>query len=189
MKVTYGRTMIGSIISLMFVGSALSQSLLNNITVSTCANSGGYTACLQPVIAAATKCIAEAGSDLSLQLACECTAATSQLGCALTNCWNVVGISRHYAILVLILTHNPKVYGCEYQTLASQIVSGCFGRDIPFFSAPENVPGQCSCNLGHVIYNMTAVFNQYSTCAQQSTLNTSRLLGCACCYAAGEYTS
>lgn len=91
-----GIPLFKSIAALMVVDFALSQTPDINITASTCADPGGYTACLQPATVVGTKCAAQA-SDPSSLLACACDEAIAEIACALAHCWNVV---RLFGILL-----------------------------------------------------------------------------------------
>lgn len=137
-----------------------------NITASTCASSSGFTQCYNQVNSNYETCIASAGGDLDKSLACACVGQLDELNCAMTNCWNVV-------------------YGCEYQQLANMYTANC-ASPVPFFPAPDNAPGGCSCNLGYVLYNETNVEFEYKDCI---TSDVDRNAGCTCCQQAAGYAS
>lgn len=75
----------------MLAVTVYSQSQTPDITASTCASPDGFTSCYQQASAITTKCAAAAGSDETLLLVCGCQGAILEIGCALANCWNVVG--------------------------------------------------------------------------------------------------
>lgn len=79
---------------------------------------------------------------------------------------------------------NVQAYSCEYQYLVSAYkLQRTVDEQIPFYPAPDNAPGGCSCNLGEVETNATAsVAKVQSTCHQYVTsIGTDDLLTCQCC--------
>lgn len=62
-----------------------------NITASTCANPGDFTACYQEANNGYESCIEERGTDLTDLTICACALAGAEIDCALQSCWNVVG--------------------------------------------------------------------------------------------------
>jgi hypothetical protein len=79
----------------------------------------------------------------------------------------------------LLTSTTLQVYSCEYQSLAVTFLTYCPAVDIPFFPAPADAPGGCSCNLGDVFYDVNNFSN--ATCANEPTLDTDKTLACTCC--------
>lgn len=156
-----------SIIQLFVLGLLiLPWSLAQNITASTCVSPSGFTQCYNQAVSHSESCLTSAGNDLDKAVACACTLQLNELNCAMTNCWNVV-------------------YGCEYQQLANLYDADC-SAPVPFFPAPDNAPGGCSCNLGYVLYNNTNVEEQYKDCI---TTDVDQNAGCTCCQQAAGYAA
>lgn len=61
------------------------------------------------------------------------------------------------------------MHGCEYQNYAHSMLFDCphviDTKALPFFPAPENAPGICSCNFGAAdIETIDVLYNQVATC-------------------------
>ncbi|KAE8352409.1 hypothetical protein BDV28DRAFT_161842 [Aspergillus coremiiformis] len=105
---------------------------------------------------------------------CECIRNTHYIECAATSCWN-------------------QVYSCEYQQTASDLLDTCINTDIdaiPFFPAPENAPGGCSCNLGRIAKVQVLADEKLNECVhnmtemnRQGAYKQTKIYGdiCVCC--------
>ncbi|KAJ5175790.1 uncharacterized protein N7482_001667 [Penicillium canariense] len=129
--------------SLLFctaVGLLLAPALAANATAmssSGCVDPSGFASCLESATMQAATCIAEAGGNDYLVIGCGWEQDVNNLLCYMSGCWN-------------------KVYSCEYQYLASSYLIARGKETIPFYPAPQDAPGGCSCNMGNVLQNATA---------------------------------
>lgn len=78
-----------------------------------------------------------------------------------------------------------QVYSCEYQVLVGGLLaeqSDPTTSDIPFWPAPANAPGGCSCNFGDIYQNVTASMDLIQTeCPQYVSSGAIALGACQCC--------
>lgn len=160
------KLVLGLLVSL--ITPALAQNSASNytITASTCVAPSAFTQCTSPIDSYLSSCIAQAGNDQNKILACSCVGTLRYLNCAMANCWNVV-------------------YGCEYQAIANIYDSVC-ANPVPFFPAPDNAPGGCSCNLGYVLYNNTYAAIDYKDCISGDVTQND---ACTCCFQATGYAA
>lgn len=166
-----------------------------------------YQPCLSKCPAANTTAAAEGyATDFgTCWEKCACELYTHQINCALEYCWN-------------------RVYGCEYQKTAYNLVTICGEVEIenpsasasttasasatsstsvsqsiddvyseagvPYFPAPADAPGACSCNLVSAFEAVTLVFDGAENCAGGED-NTDPLLNetCGCCAYSGAYSA
>ncbi|KAG9529066.1 hypothetical protein KCU93_g3867, partial [Aureobasidium melanogenum] len=86
-----------------------------------------------------------------------CSGLQNRVDCALTNCWN-------------------RVYSCDYQQLLLAYNETCNDPDpdsntpalqLPFYPAPADAAGECSCNLQTVRDRSESVFEGFQTCLQK----------------------
>ncbi|KAH0372556.1 hypothetical protein KCU65_g1028, partial [Aureobasidium melanogenum] len=85
----------------------------------------------------------------------ECFGLQNRIGCALTNCWN-------------------RVYSCDYQQLVLKYNETCNVPDtydnitqildLPFYPAPVDAAGECSCNLKPIRDISESLFEGWETC-------------------------
>ncbi|PLB51456.1 hypothetical protein P170DRAFT_433443 [Aspergillus steynii IBT 23096] len=97
---------------------------------------------------------------------CACTRDRARIDCAASSCWN-------------------QVYSCEYQLTVSDLAETCDKPDldnIPFYPAPDNAPGGCSCAVGKVNKAMLeATKIQGNQCDLKSSASDSEIEECMCC--------
>ena len=85
-----------------------------------------------------------------------------------------------------------QIYGCEYQSVVAQYFDLCplAAAPVPYWPAPDNAPGGCSCNTGEVLEAYIAAEAQSVACLQNATsmTNTNNLeyiskmdTACGCC--------
>lgn len=123
-----------------------------------------FDACFKNADNTQAKCVKDAKGDNSTITTCQRKGYETKLNCYLSFCWN-------------------KVYSCEYQFLANQLVDSVLdgGGSIPCYPAPDNAPGGCSCNIGKLYHNFTeSVRAGLATCNQTQT-DASDVKACDCC--------
>jgi len=132
----------------------------DTIDASTCVDPGGYTACFDQVVTLSATCVKDAADAVQV-MGCGCFGYSSQIACAASHCWN-------------------RVYGCEYQFLVANYFSLCnvASPPIPYWPAPENAPGGCSCALG--LYTQ-ALLNAYETSSECGLAVNNTIKECGCC--------
>ncbi|KAJ5569503.1 uncharacterized protein N7459_008933 [Penicillium hispanicum] len=104
-------------------------------------------------------CLGASGGNDVVVLACGLEKEVNQLLCYLSNCWNKVGANLHFVMISCGSYTNStlEVYSCEYQYLASAyLIARTAENTVPFYPAPANAPGSCSCNMGNILKNATA---------------------------------
>ncbi|KAL1961616.1 hypothetical protein VTN77DRAFT_1391 [Rasamsonia byssochlamydoides] len=145
--------------------SARTTHAANATTISStgCVDPSAFDKCISAAASKEGTCIDEAGGNDGVVIACGWQKDVDEMLCYMESCWN-------------------KVYSCEYQYLvASYLVQRTSSETIPFFPAPDNAPGGCSCNLGKVLVNATNSIEQASSCAQYTLASQTDLLTCQCC--------
>ncbi|KAI5849574.1 hypothetical protein DFP73DRAFT_629780 [Morchella snyderi] len=73
------------------------------------------------------------------------------------------------------------IYSCEYAALAAEYTADrnlVTPEPIPFWPAPANAPGACSCNIGEAFVNSSQLYLGSTGC---TSLDIPDLFGCACC--------
>ncbi|KAK1142934.1 hypothetical protein N8T08_007175 [Aspergillus melleus] len=98
---------------------------------------------------------------------CSCTQHQAEIDCATSSCWN-------------------QVYSCEYDLTVGALLESCEDKqsvdDIPFWPAPENAAGGCSCNVGKVDkISYGALAKVEKQCGLKASADDSKIQGCACC--------
>ncbi|KAG4428467.1 hypothetical protein IFR05_016053 [Cadophora sp. M221] len=104
---------------------------------------------------------------------CVCKAQAAVLNCVGRYCWN-------------------KVYGCEYQELAEEMQVHCLPASpenkSPFWPAPPNVPGTCSCDTSSAFTKLLAPSDAdtYGRCSDNITAQLAKVssyekIMCGCC--------
>ena len=53
--------------------------------------------------------------------------------------------------------------------------------DIPFWPAPNNAPGSCSCNTGVILKTLYAAELNYAKCLDSAIDNGDKIHECTCC--------
>ncbi|KAG9658376.1 hypothetical protein KCU64_g4553, partial [Aureobasidium melanogenum] len=84
-----------------------------------------------------------------------CFGLQNRIDCALTNCWNRV-YSCDYQQLVL--TYNETCNDPDPYSNITQVL------DLPFYPAPVDAAGECSCNLKTVRDKSESLFEGFETC-------------------------
>lgn len=112
-----------------------SQYLGDVTTGDGCVDPSGFQSCTNKVFAVVNDC---STSGTILEAECYCGLMEGLSACYLDSCWN-------------------KVYGCGYQYAVGQTLSNCYikgssltNTSYPFFPAPDNAQGGCSCKIGDV---------------------------------------
>jgi hypothetical protein len=63
------------------------------------------------------------------------------------------------------------VYSCEYQNTVLELGGNCIDEkfeNVPFFPAPENAPGACSCNLGKLVTSLNRAVDELDLCIDRN---------------------
>ncbi|RPB16141.1 hypothetical protein P167DRAFT_542403 [Morchella conica CCBAS932] len=137
---------------------------VTKISSTGCVDKAGFEKCLADAVDAEAACIKTTSGDASLIVGCGYGNQINQMNCYMSSCWN-------------------KIYSCEYSALAAQYTTD---RDlmtpepIPFWPAPANAPGACSCNIGEAVVNSTQVYLESIGCIS-TYQNVPDLFGCTCC--------
>jgi hypothetical protein len=169
------RFVLGSLVILLRSGLGLAANA-TAVTSDGCLDPTSFNACLQTAQTDRNQCVVVGSAGLDVQdalVACGDVFTEAQINCYLSDCWN-------------------KVYSCEYQVLAIEALSDFVAPlSVPFFPAPDNAPGGCSCNLGKLLTTVNAYHNHTETeCAFSSTMNTVAGIGaCNCCGGSAELSS
>ncbi|KAJ5088199.1 hypothetical protein N7456_011815 [Penicillium angulare] len=129
-----------------------------NITASACAASSVFSSCNRDVADKWSSCVNGCNGNGDCSVDCGCTAHQEYINCMAHSCWN-------------------QVYSCEYQLFIQQYFSICPGaiEPIPFWPAPDNAPGRCSCDLGKVLKNTLSARKEQVSCilnVTDQTVNT-----------------
>ncbi|KIW24344.1 uncharacterized protein PV07_10063 [Cladophialophora immunda] len=150
--------------------AAASSSLGSNFTSTDCASSSGFDKCFSAAQNKATKCIDDGDGSDAIDIACTCVMWLDEINCAVSNCWN-------------------EVYSCQYQALIIRYMTFCpTSQDgFPFFPAPDNAPGGCSCNIGQVYLNAANSYTESTKCSSPSSVDGE--IACICCMEASAYSS
>jgi hypothetical protein len=82
-----------------------------------------------------------------------------------------------------------QIYGCEYQSLVISYAGLCqliMTLPVPYWPAPDNAPGSCSCNTGEFLETYLGSQTSELSCAKNAELLSlgeipARLEACACC--------
>ncbi|KAI9046025.1 uncharacterized protein KD926_005972 [Aspergillus affinis] len=98
---------------------------------------------------------------------CSCPQYQAQIDCATSSCWN-------------------QVYSCEYDLTVGALLESCEDKqsvdDIPFWPAPDNAKGACSCNVGKVDQiSYGAMAKVQKQCGLKASSDGSKIQECACC--------
>ncbi|PMD47251.1 hypothetical protein L207DRAFT_506248 [Hyaloscypha variabilis F] len=154
-------------LSLLLVSNAVqAQQFLNftEIDPSECAAPAAYSACYGDVVVSTAKCVNEFSDNPTAQKGCGCTDGEGKINCFAQACWN-------------------RVYGCEYQRQVDYYRAECELRspDIPFWPAPDNAPGGCSCNTGVIIETIYVAEVDFYSCIQGDDGSLTHLYECVCC--------
>ncbi|KAL4899361.1 hypothetical protein BDW74DRAFT_115674 [Aspergillus multicolor] len=139
-----------------------------------CADPSGFASCYDDADEWYADCINEncEGLGVDCHNACEYARQGAYTRCAASSCWN-------------------KVYSCEYQQQASDYVSSAVNPDtenIPFWPAPDNAAGRCSCPIGKVTTAQVLLNEGMESCGdladpfnQTPDEIESIGMGCLCC--------
>lgn len=61
------------------------------------------------------------------------------------------------------------MYSCEYQALVADMTETCLNVDIneiPFFPAPDDAAGSCSCNNENIMIAQSALTGGFEACQE-----------------------
>ncbi|KAL2819305.1 hypothetical protein BDW59DRAFT_122798 [Aspergillus cavernicola] len=125
--------------SYLFVFAAMPVSLADQVGYfdsNSCADPSGFVSCYEDTDEWYADCINNNCEGLNSDCydACECVRQGAYTRCAAGSCWNMV-------------------YSCEYQVQGSDNINSCRNPDldqVPFWPAPDNADGRCSCSVGKV---------------------------------------
>lgn len=161
---------------LFLVGlAALAAAADVTLTNSGCADASGFEKCQASANKHTSSCIAQARHDNSQVelLACGCQDYVDNFNCYAAFCWN-------------------RVWECEYQEYMVSYFMNCntAKQPVPYFPAPKNAPGACSCNVGQVYLNIQDAIQQTATCSNGADSgdagnNLQQIEGCNCCEISG----
>lgn len=155
-------------LGLMVATALFARSTLANnattISATGCVDTSGMTNCLGTAQTKFDACMSAAGGDDEIVIACQWTQWVDQMLCYQSSCWN-------------------KIYSCEYQYLVSEYLEQqTVSATIPYYPAPDNAPGGCSCNLGELFNNVTLNVNAAgSGCSKYVDGTSDNLYICECC--------
>ena len=123
---------------------------VNLIDSSTCVAPGDYTSCMELATTAEQQCINAIANDAGKN-GCACGGFLQQMNCFAESCWNRVCYIR--ASLGTVADICLQIYGCEYQSLVANYIGLCeiMTLPVPYWPAPDNAPGGCSCNTGKLL--------------------------------------
>ncbi|KAL4936790.1 hypothetical protein BDV06DRAFT_85420 [Aspergillus oleicola] len=143
-----------------------------------CADPDGFASCYDDADSWYNDCINDncEGQNVDCQNSCEYARQGSYTRCQVGHCWNMV-------------------YTCEYQLQAADSVNSGINPDlhrVPFFPAPDNANGRCSCSIGHIVETQVQVNEVISQCGDavdpfsQSADDIEAFgKGCLCCGISG----
>ncbi|KAL4933003.1 uncharacterized protein BDV17DRAFT_252593 [Aspergillus undulatus] len=143
-----------------------------------CADPSGFESCYDDADSWWADCVNETceGQNIDCINTCEYARQGTYTRCAAAHCWNMV-------------------YSCEYQLQASDSVNSGINPDLeraPYFPAPDNAAGRCSCNIGHLTEAQVIVNEVIAQCgdlvdpfSQTSDEIESIGNGCLCCGMSG----
>ncbi|KAF5579272.1 uncharacterized protein FSUBG_13647 [Fusarium subglutinans] len=149
------------------------------LTSSGCADASGFEQCQASANKKTSSCIAQARHDNSQVelLACGCQDYVDNFNCYAAFCWN-------------------RVWECEYQEYVVSYFMNCdtAKKPVPYFPAPKNAQGACSCNVGQVYLNIQDAIQQTGTCSNSANSgdagsNLQKIEGCNCCEISGALSS
>lgn len=94
----------------------------------------------------------------------------------------------HPVPLEVVADNYLQIYGCEYQTLVASYVGLCeiMTLPVPYYPAPDNAPGSCSCNTGKVLETFLEARSSEVSCETSSESTSladipAREEACVCC--------
>ncbi|KAH7309322.1 hypothetical protein BKA65DRAFT_519610 [Rhexocercosporidium sp. MPI-PUGE-AT-0058] len=139
---------------------------------STCVAPAEYEACNKDALISMDNCMSGKKRTVDAYNECFCFARTYLLNCEGQFCWN-------------------KVYGCEYNDLVQLLLDACHPDlvktdDIPFWPAPANAPGGCSCdNSATDLANAELWSTTHEACSIGKVVDTNdknSTWNCNCCF-------
>lgn len=168
------------------------------------ATNSGYQPCLSKCPAANTTAATDGyATDFgTCWEGCACELYTQQLNCALEHCWNRVYGCEYQKTAFNHLTicdaadppsasasASAAASSSTSTTLTSQQINDVYSEaGIPYFPAPADAPGACSCNLASAFEAMTLVFMGLDNCAGNSS-DPDPSQTCGCCAYSGGYSA
>ncbi|KAJ5732036.1 hypothetical protein N7493_003517 [Penicillium malachiteum] len=182
-----------AVITTLFIGFPQTYAQ-TNITASACAASSVYSSCNHDVADKWSSCLSRCKGNGDCSVDCGCTAHQEYINCMAHSCWN-------------------QVYSCEYQLFIQQYFTICpnAAEPIPFWPAPDDAAGRCSCALGKVLQNTLSARKEQVSCISNiadETVNTvtgalgdlssigknvadiaTTAVGCACCGASASISA
>ncbi|KAF5567476.1 hypothetical protein FNAPI_645 [Fusarium napiforme] len=129
--------------------AALAAAADVTLSSSGCADVSGFEKCQASANKKTSSCIAQARRDNSQVelLACGCQDYVDNFNCYAAFCWN-------------------RVWECEYQEYMVSYFMNCATakQPVPYFPAPKDAQGTCSCNVEQVFLNIQDAIQQTATC-------------------------
>ncbi|KAL5050912.1 hypothetical protein BDW71DRAFT_80225 [Aspergillus fruticulosus] len=147
-----------------------------------CADPSGFASCYDDADEWWADCINEncEGQNIDCHNACECARQGAYTRCAAVSCWNMV-------------------YSCEYQLQVTDQINSCVNPNldgIPFWPAPDNAAGRCSCSIGDLTTAQVLASEVLASCGdgvdpftQSPDEIKSYGMGCLCCGWSGWLSS
>ncbi|KAK0124810.1 hypothetical protein ONS96_008691 [Cadophora gregata f. sp. sojae] len=165
-------SLIAATIALLACVSAWEMPPLGQRDPSLCVAPAEYEACNKDAWAKVDNYMNGKKRDTSEYVDCFCFSNAYLLNCEAQFCWN-------------------KVYGCEYNDIAENLLSFCSpdlvkSDGIPFWPAPGNAPGACSCDNSATDLEMADIWSTTreacSTGEVTDPNDKNSAANCGCCY-------
>ncbi|KAF7156248.1 hypothetical protein CNMCM5623_009641 [Aspergillus felis] len=153
----------------MAAGAATLALAQTNITADVCADPSTFTSCTTKADADAKGCMDVCNGNKLCVLSCGCAMYQAYMNCVGESCWN-------------------QAYSCEYGKLVATYFAECpvASEPVPFWPAPDNAPGGCSCNLGKVLQATLNAQKENNACLTNKTTTnvielSNKYTACGCC--------
>ncbi|KAG4428465.1 hypothetical protein IFR05_016051 [Cadophora sp. M221] len=144
------------------LGTDILDSFLNS---SSCVAPNEFDSCHAEVLDKLRYTCLSMGNDRPRGDPCLCDIRAETLNCFGKYCWNYV-------------------YGCDYQNMINLLLLDCFPdpipelEPVPFWPAPVDGPGTCSCNFASMERDLTDAQLHYDACIDTASPDNS---SCYCC--------
>ncbi|KAL5363436.1 hypothetical protein BJX96DRAFT_155728 [Aspergillus floccosus] len=160
------KTLLVALLALEGANLTFAQS---NIAADVCVDPEAFTSCTEKALTDSKQCTDVCSVSTTCVQVCSCVMHQAFIKCVAESCWN-------------------QAYSCEYGNLVASYFAKCptAAKPIPFWPAPDNAPGGCSCNLGKVLQSMINAQTEYNTCITDRNSSSVTELGnkdtaCGCC--------
>jgi len=172
----------GLLLSFLICQPALAQFSVNftSIDPSVCAAPNDYLTCYEAAVENTAHCVNITADNPTAQKGCSCVDGIEKINCFAEACWNKVSDVKSENLLH---TECSKIYGCEYQVLVADYFETCDQAvpPIPYWPAPPNAPGSCSCNTGEVFLTIKEAETSLLICEEGALTSVTGLKDCFCC--------